>query len=127
MCLLVRPFLRVWISVLLLALALSLSALASPLPAQPEISGWAQGEKVVLAASSSDAGASLSGGTSPWRDIGQDRDDEGPDILFLALITAAAVLGVAVLGLLLYLVRLRIGFWLHRPPPREGSEGAEHH
>ena len=57
-----------------------------------------------------------------------DEDDgDGPDILFLALITAGSVVAAGVVGLVLYLVRLRIGFWLHRPPPRDGGEGPEHH
>ncbi len=50
-------------------------------------------------------------------------DEEGPDIATLALITMGAVLGAAGLGLVFYLIRLRIGFWLHRPPPRSGGEG----
>lgn len=54
-------------------------------------------------------------------------EDGGPDVLLLALITTGAVVGTALLGLIFYLVRLRIGFWLHRPPPREGGEGGEHH
>ncbi len=51
--------------------------------------------------------------------------DDGPDIGTLALVTTAAVLGAAGLGLVLYLFRMRIGFWLHRPPPRSGGQG--HH
>ena len=44
-------------------------------------------------------------------------DDDGGDqeILGMALITLAIALGAAALGLVLYLLRLRIGFWLHRP------------
>ena len=53
--------------------------------------------------------------------------EEGPDILAMALITMGAVLGTGAVGLVLYLIRLRTGFWLHRPPPREGGEGGEHH
>ncbi|MBI2913078.1 MAG: copper resistance protein CopC [Chloroflexi bacterium] len=52
---------------------------------------------------------------------------EGPDIAEMALITMGAILGAGAAGLVLYAVRQRIGFWLHRPPPREGSGGAEHH
>lgn len=56
-----------------------------------------------------------------------DEEDGGPDILFLALITTAAVAGAVVLGGFLYLVRQRIGFWLHRPPPRDGDGGPAPH
>ncbi len=51
----------------------------------------------------------------------------GPDILGLALITMGAILGAAVIGFVLYLVRLRIGFWLHRPPAANPDEHPEHH
>lgn len=50
----------------------------------------------------------------------------GPDVLRMALITTASVLGAAAVGLALYWFRLRIGFWLHRPPPREGGPEAHH-
>ena len=52
---------------------------------------------------------------------------EGPDIAKMALITMGAILGAGAAGLVLYAIRQRIGFWLHRPPPREGGGGAEHH
>lgn len=51
----------------------------------------------------------------------------GPDVLQMALLTTASILGAGVVGLLLYLVRLRIGFWLHRPPPRESGGGEAQH
>lgn len=54
---------------------------------------------------------------------GEDQGDD-QDILRIALITMAASLGAAALGLVLYLVRLRIGFWLHRPP--DGGPDQEH-
>jgi len=50
-----------------------------------------------------------------------------PDVLFLALITTVSFLGAAVLSLALYFVRMRIGFWLHRPPPRESGDAPQHH
>ncbi len=53
--------------------------------------------------------------------------DGGPDVLELALLTLAAVGGATVLGFVGYAVRNRVGFWLHRPPPREPGEGGEHH
>ncbi len=52
-------------------------------------------------------------------------DDDGPDILFLALITTASVAGAAVLFTLGYFLRRRIGYEPHRPP--EGGEGGDDH
>lgn len=52
-------------------------------------------------------------------------DDDGPDILFLALITTASVGGAVVLFTLGYLLRRRIGYEPHRPP--EGGEEGESH
>jgi hypothetical protein len=49
-----------------------------------------------------------------------------PDILTMALITMGAILGAAALGVLLYLLRLRIGFWMHRPPPASPGEQSGH-
>ena len=54
----------------------------------------------------------------------QDDDDE-PDVLLMALLTTGAAAGAAVLGLAGYVIRNRVGFWLHRPPPREGGEPDE--
>ena len=51
---------------------------------------------------------------------GEDKDDGGPDILKIALLTTAVAGAAAVLGTLGYLFRRKIGFDLHRPP--EGGE-----
>ncbi len=56
----------------------------------------------------------------------QARPDDGPDILPRALITAGAMGAAAFVGLVLYVVRLRIGYSPHRPPPRSGGEPDEH-
>lgn len=50
---------------------------------------------------------------SPTPASGEDEADDDQDILLLALITTGSIIGAAVLGLILYLVRRRIGFWLH--------------
>lgn len=63
---------------------------------------------------------------TPTPAAGED-DDDDQDILLLSLITTGSIIGVAVLGLILYLVRRRIGFWLHRPPQGEGGEGSDQH
>jgi methionine-rich copper-binding protein CopC len=69
----------------------------------------------------SDVTPSPAGGTEP----GDADDNDGPDILFLALITIASVGGAAVLFTLGYFLRRRIGYEPHRPP--EGGEGDEGH
>jgi hypothetical protein len=51
----------------------------------------------------------------------------GPNVVNLALLTIGAAGGAAAFALLLFFVRLRVGFWFHRPPPREEGEAAEHH
>lgn len=56
----------------------------------------------------------------------QGRPDDGPDILPRALITAGAMGAAAFVGLLLYVIRLRIGYSPHRPPPRDAGEPNEH-
>ena len=53
-------------------------------------------------------------------------DDSGPDILLTALVTTASVGGAAVLLTLGFLLRRRIGFEPHRPPPSDEDEGGEH-
>ena len=53
-------------------------------------------------------------------------DGDGPDILLTALVTTASVGGAAVLLTLGYLLRRRIGFEPHRPPPSDEDEGGEH-
>ncbi len=57
----------------------------------------------------------------------QQEDDDGPNVLLMALLTTGVAAGAAVLGLIGYVIRNRIGFWLHRPPPREGGPPQEHH
>jgi methionine-rich copper-binding protein CopC len=53
-------------------------------------------------------------------------EDGGPDILLMALVTTAVGIGAALVGLLLFLVRRRIGFWLHRPGPEESGAEERH-
>lgn len=62
------------------------------------------------------------GGTT----AGSGADGDGPDILLTALVTTASVGGAAVLLTLGYLLRRRIGFEPHRPPPSDEDEGGEH-
>ena len=82
------------------------------------------------------AGQSL--GTTAWAQTesggsllavaaGQEAGNGDPDIGPLAFITTAAFLGTGTLALLLYFVRVRIGFWLHRPPPADEGGSGDHH
>ena len=56
---------------------------------------------------------------------GDADDDDGPDILLVALITIGSVGGAAVLFTLGYFLRRRIGYEPHRPT--EGDEGGSDH
>lgn len=68
---------------------------------------------------------SASGTPTPSSDTGGSGD--GPDILKLALLTIAAAGGAAVIALIGYALRGKFGFWLHRPPPRDGGDGPGDH
>jgi len=68
-----------------------------------------------------------SGGSGSVELQAQDRDGNEPDITEMVLLTLAVAGGAAVLSLIGYVIRQRVGFWLHRPPPRDGSAPEEHH
>lgn len=51
----------------------------------------------------------------------------GPDILLLVLLTTGASGGAAVIGLIGYVIRRRVGFSPHSPPPRDGDGGPQYH
>ena len=57
----------------------------------------------------------------------QQEDNNEPDRTELILWTLAASGVAAVLAIIGYFIRLRIGFWPHRPPPREGGAPEDHH
>jgi hypothetical protein len=59
----------------------------------------------------------------------EEADDDGPDVALLALLTIGAAGAAAALAVIGYLIRGRVGFWLHRPPERSGDEPTdeEHH
>jgi len=60
--------------------------------------------------------------------IQEEPDDDNPDVLLLSLLTIGAAGGAAILAIVGFLVRQRIGFWLHRPPERSGDEPpGDHH
>jgi hypothetical protein len=61
--------------------------------------------------------------------IDEEGDDDGPDVALLAALTIGAAGAAAAVALIGYLVRRRIGFWLHRPPEPTGEEPPpeEHH
>lgn len=64
------------------------------------------------------------GGSATPNGTGLSEDDDGPDILLLALLTIGAAGIAAVIGLIGYAIRRRIGFSPHSPP--EGG-GDDHH
>ena len=86
------------------------------------------GERVAAAAQSPAATATPPPTTPPadGTTAGSGADGDGPDILLTALVTTASVGGAAVLLTLGYLLRRRIGFEPHRPPPSDEDEGGEH-
>jgi methionine-rich copper-binding protein CopC len=53
-------------------------------------------------------------------------DDDGPDVLLLALLTTGAAGAAGVIALIGYVVRQRTGFWLHRPPARRDDDAPHH-
>ncbi len=78
---------------------------------------------------SSSVGPSGSGGMSPTASpavSSGDSGDSNPDILLLALLTIGAAGGAAVVALFGYVLRRRVGFWMHRPPPAGPDDGAGH-
>jgi hypothetical protein len=56
----------------------------------------------------------------------QQNNDE-PDVLLMALLTVGVAGAAAVVALIGYFIRNQVGFWLHRPPPREDGTPDEHH
>ncbi len=56
-----------------------------------------------------------------------DQQDGGPDVLLLALLTIGAAGAATVVALIGYVIRNRVGFWLHRPPERNNGDEHAHH
>ncbi len=71
--------------------------------------------------------ASGTHGPSPDAGNGAEGSGDGPDILELALYTIGAAGVAAIIALIGYAVRNKIGFWLHRPPEHDGSDDHGHH
>ncbi len=88
------------------------------------------GERVAAAVASPTADDTTPPATPPADETTSDSGDDGnaPDILLTALVTTASVGGAAILLTLGYLLRRRVGFEPHRPPPsdEDGGEGEEH-
>jgi len=55
-----------------------------------------------------------------------EKDGGDQDIPVLPLIAAGLVIAVAILGLVLYLIRRRTGFWRRRPPQDRGGGDEQH-
>lgn len=71
--------------------------------------------------------ASATPGSSPAAGDSAGDSGGGPDILLLALLTVGAAGGAAIIALIGYVIRNKVGFWMHRPPPRDGGDEGEHH
>ena len=76
-------------------------------------------------AASADGSSAISSGNAHMGVQFQQTDE--PDRTELILWTLAASGAAAVLALIGYVIRQRVGFWLHRPPPRDGSAPEDHH
>jgi hypothetical protein len=79
----------------------------------------------LTAAAESDAYSAISSGDAHMGVLLQQNDE--PDRTELILWTLAASGVAAVLAIIGYFIRLRIGYFPHRPPPRDGSAPEEHH
>jgi hypothetical protein len=77
------------------------------------------------AAASSDGSGAISSGDAHTGVQFQQNDE--PDRTELILWTLAASGAAAVLAVIGYFIRLRIGFWPHRPPPRDASAPEDLH
>lgn len=65
---------------------------------------------------------------SATSDDGQGVDEESDvDISRLALLTIGAAGGAGLIALVGFLIRRRAGFWLHRPPERDGGDHEDPH
>jgi hypothetical protein len=76
-------------------------------------------------AAASDGYSAISSGDA-YMGVQLQQNDE-PDRTELILWTLAASGAAAVLALIGYVIRLRVGFFPHRPPPRDGSAPEDHH
>jgi len=113
------------LALLLLALAAALAFPASLANAQIELIEADPPDGARLEAPPADT-ATPEETLQPDSPIGQEGDDDdGPDILLMALLTTAGIGSAVVLFTLGYLLRRRIGYEPHRPP-EDGEEGEGH-
>jgi methionine-rich copper-binding protein CopC len=86
---------------------------------------WRVSSQQSTAARTGSLDFTVRGGSSAGGPGGAAPADGGPDLFETPVITAAAFGIAALVGLLLYAIRRKIGFDMHRPPP-EGA-GDDHH
>ncbi len=67
------------------------------------------------------------GSVTPTPEPAGEDSGDGPDILPLALLTIGGAGGLALLALIGYLVRRKVGFELHAPTGESGGEHGDHH
>jgi hypothetical protein len=76
------------------------------------------------AAAASDGSSAMSSGDTQRVQLQQNDEPDRTELILWTL----AVSGVAaVLAIIGYFIRLRIGYFPHRPPPRDGSAPEGHH
>ena len=101
--------------------------LATAILALGPLAGLAH-EPKVFAEFGHDGPSAISSGGREYTGVqAQQQDDDGPDVTEMVLLTLAASAAAAVLALIGYVIRQRVGFWPHRPPPRDGSAPQDHH
>ncbi len=112
-------------ALLLLALAAALMLLASPAYAQMKLTeaNPPEGAGLDVPPGETAAPGETLQAAGPIAQEGDD--DDGPDILLMALLTTAGIGSAAALFTLAHLLRRRIGYEPHRPP--EGEEEGEGH
>jgi len=59
--------------------------------------------------------------------VSMQQRDNTRDVLLKALLTVGGAAAAAFLGLVGYVIRRRLGFWLHRPQTPEDHAAEEHH
>jgi hypothetical protein len=87
--------------------------------------GLASTPKLTAAVGSHGYGATSPDG--PGMGVQLQQNNAEPDRTELILWTLAASSAAAVLAIIGYFIRMRIGFWPHRPPPRDGTAPEDDH
>jgi hypothetical protein len=96
--------------------------LFTPIPTE---TGEANGTDDAESPDATEAGETGDGEEEDEEGIDEE-DDDDPDILLLALLTIGGAAALAVLGLIAYLIRRRVGHDPHAPTPGDSDTGDHH-